>query len=159
MSFWTYVKGVVFVEGRGSSQAQVQYCIDSVMNHLPKVTGSEGNMEMHAVKLDGHDCWSNFDEFYNFIPGHGIEVQHKYAIVLNGDLRDRLFEDTFKEFVAFLCRLSKRLVVGSVNVTVCGNSMNSDNWYREYHFTNHVPYHDMYDYEDQWTDMLFHELE
>lgn len=159
MSFWTYVKGVVFVEGRGASQAQVQYCIDSVLSHLPKVTGSEGNMEIHAVKLDGHDCWCNLDEFYNFVPGDGIKVQHRYAIVLNGDLRDRLFENTFKELIAFLCRLSKRLYVNWINVKVFGDSMNSDNWYREYCFTNQTQYRDMYDQEDRWTDMLFPEWE
>lgn len=41
MSFWSYVHGTVTVQPLGRTQSEKRYILDTVLSHLPKVTGSE----------------------------------------------------------------------------------------------------------------------
>lgn len=58
MSHWTYVSGIVEVRPIGNTQPQKRYILDTVLEHLPVVSGSEGNMKVHVVQQYGHDCSS-----------------------------------------------------------------------------------------------------
>lgn len=41
MSNWTYVQGLIELDVPGRTQAEKNYILQTVIDHLPKVTGSE----------------------------------------------------------------------------------------------------------------------
>lgn len=41
MSMWTYVRGLIELGVPGRTQAEKDYILQTVIDHLPKVTGSE----------------------------------------------------------------------------------------------------------------------
>lgn len=121
MSKWAYVSGIVTVDVPGRTQAECQYIVETVVNHLPKVTGSERDMVVHIVKEDGHNVSSSCDEFGVPLPGgEWMEYQDTYMLVLEGYLRDRLFDEAFREFSKWLTRLAKRIWVKDCIVRVTG---------------------------------------
>ena len=112
MSSWTHVKGMVEVEPLGCTQAEKRYILETVLNHLPCVSGSENDM-------------SSCDEFMQYSnKGNGtygsFETQCTYFLLVDDNLRDRAFEETYKEFQKWLCRLAKRMPVIDVMVEVKG---------------------------------------
>ena len=40
MSWWTYVNGFIEVEPAGCTQPEKRYVLETVLSHLPKVTGA-----------------------------------------------------------------------------------------------------------------------
>lgn len=103
-------------------------------------------MEIHIVRAYGHNTWQNFDEFYNRV--EDFKTQSRYFLVLDGNLRDRYYEDTFKELNKFLNRLGKRLMVDSVYVRLY-------NYERSHIFTNKNDcYENMFDDENPYYDYL-----
>lgn len=42
MSWWTYINGSIVVYPMGRTQPEKKYILDTVLAHLPLVTGSEG---------------------------------------------------------------------------------------------------------------------
>lgn len=124
MSFWSYVKGMIEVYPMGRTQAEMRYILETVLSHLPPVTGSEGNMKVHIVQKSGHDCSCSDDEFGqrtkmgNGRYGRFFDTQSCYFLVVEGDLRDRLFDQTYEEFQKWLCRLAKRVRVKDVMVKI-----------------------------------------
>ena len=127
MSSWTYVQGLIKLDVPGRTQAEKNYILQTVIDHLPKVTGSEKSMNIYTIQTAGHDSWQNFDEFYNRV--EDFRTQSRYFLVLDGNLRDRHYKDTFKELNNFLNRLGKRLMVDSVYVRLY-------NYERSHIFTN-----------------------
>lgn len=130
MSMWTYVQGLIELDVPGRTQAEKDYILQTVIDHLPKVTGSEGNMDIHTVRAYGHNMRSNRDEFDNL--AWDFKTQSRYFLVLDGSLRDRWYEDTFKELNKFLNRLAKRLIIDSAYVRLNDIGIN----YNSYTFTN-----------------------
>ena len=126
MSYWTYVSGIVDVMPLGRSQAEKRYILDTVLAHLPKVTGSERDMNVYVIQKNGYNSSSSHDEFgqwSNLGNGrydHSFETQDHYLIVVDGSFRDRMFEETYREFMKWLCRLAKRVMVEDVLVEVKG---------------------------------------
>ena len=55
MSHWSYIQGVITVQPMGQTQPQKRYILETVLNHLPRVTGSEGDMDVYITQLNGHD--------------------------------------------------------------------------------------------------------
>lgn len=165
MSNWTYVKGVVEVDVPGRTQAEIRYVLESVLDHLPSVTGSERDMSVYISQRDGHNCSSSCDEFglktdnlkdyegYRTRDRGWLETQSRYMLTVDGALRDREFEETKREFVKWLCRLAKRLSVYWVVVEISsyGHSM----------IISRVrPFEDMFEWKDgekRWTSYLFWE--
>ena len=41
MSWWTYINGTITVSPMGRTQAEKRYILETVLDHLPLVTGSE----------------------------------------------------------------------------------------------------------------------
>ena len=115
---WTYVRGLIEIGAPGRTQAEKDYILQTVIDHLPKVTGSERNMEIHTVRAYGHDMRSNRDELDNL--SLDFKTQSRYFLVLDGNLRDRYYEDTFKELNKFLNRLAKRIYIESMYVNLLG---------------------------------------
>ena len=93
-----------------------------------------------------------FHEFYNRV--EDFKTQSRYFLVLDGSLRDRYYEDTFKELNKFLNRLAKRLIVDSAYVRLNDIGIN----YNSYTFTNkNNCYGNMFEHENPWYDYLMWE--
>lgn len=151
MSSWTYVQGLIELDVPGRTQAEKNYILQTVIDHLPKVTGSEKSMNIYTIQTAGHDSWQNFDEFYNRV--EDFRTQSRYFLVLDGNLRDRHYKDTFKELNKFLNRLGKRLMVDSVYVRLY-------NYERSHIFTNKNDcYGKMFENDDPWYNYLMWEFE
>lgn len=132
MSYWTYINGVVTVSPMGRTQAEMRYILETVLQHLPNVTGSERDMNVHIVQKAGHNYSSSHDEFGQITDnltdrygcrnrkGGWLEKQNYYILVVEGQFRDRMFDQTYREFQKWLCRLAKRVVVQDVLVQIEG---------------------------------------
>lgn len=144
MSYWTYVNGVINVDVSGRTQPESRYILETVLSHLPKVTGSEGNMNVYIIQKAGHNISASHNEF-SVREEECFYVQSEYILVVDGNLRDRMFEDTFKEFNNFINRLAKRLEVLSILVSVKGYD-------KEYTFQDSEAYYDMYEWPSWCND-------
>lgn len=131
MSSWTYINGTIRVSPMGRTQEEKRFILETVLNHLPLVTGSEKDMDIYIIQKNGHNQSSSHDEFgkstNNLIDYYGdkssngvLKIQNSYILVVNGSFRDRKFKDTLKEFNKFLCRLAKRVGVEDVMVEIKG---------------------------------------
>ena len=125
MSYWTYVRGTVVVSPMGRTQAEKRYILETVLDHLPFVTGSEGDMDVYIIQKNGYNTSSSHTEFgmwggYRNWKTLSTEVQREYILVVDGSLRDRQFEQTYREFQKWLCRLAKRVDVEDVLVEIKG---------------------------------------
>ena len=151
MSSWTYVQGFIELDVPGRTQAEKNYILQTVIDHLPKVTGSEKPMNIYTIQTAGYDSWQNFDEFYNRV--EDFRTQSRYFLVLDGNLRSRYYEDTFKELNKFLNRLGKRLMVDLVYVRLYD--------YNHSHiFTNkNNCYGKMFENDNPWYNYLMWEFE
>lgn len=121
MSYWTYISGVVTVSPMGRTQAEKRYILDTVLDHLPRVTGSERDMTVHVVQKADYNCSSSHDEFgmaaFYKGPDNLINQQTEYMLVIEASLRDRMFEGTLRELNKWLNRLAKR--AGIEDILVC----------------------------------------
>lgn len=151
MSNWTYIQGLIELDVPGRTQAEKNYILQTVIDHLPKVTGSEKSMNIYTIQTAGYDSWQNFDEFYNRV--EDFKTQSRYFLVLDGNLRDRYYKDTFKELNKFPNRLGKRLMVDSVYVRLYD--------YNHSHiFTNKNDcYGKMFENDNPWYNYLMWEFE
>ena len=129
MSYWTYIHGIIAVRPLGSTQPQKRYVLETVLAHLPAVTGSEKNMKVHVVQKYGHSGSSSCNEFdepmwYRRDADNGgrLRTQDTYFLVLEASLRDRMFEDTLQELNRWLNRLAKRVSVEDILVKLTGRS-------------------------------------
>lgn len=132
MSYWTHINGTVVVHPMGRTQAEKRYILDTVLEHLPIVSGSERDMNVYVIQKNGYNCSSSHDEFgevtNNLIDNYGdksrkrgwLRTQNEYILVVDGALRDRHFNQTYREFQKWLCRLAKRIDVVDVMVEVKG---------------------------------------
>ena len=123
MSHWTHVLGAVRVSPMGRTQPEKRYVLDTVLEHLPRVTGSEGDMEVWVTQGGGGEESCSCDEFDmrtdkatdwygNRDRRHGMHrMDSDYLLTLSGNLRDREFDETFKELQRWLIRLAKRVPI------------------------------------------------
>lgn len=141
MSFWTYIHGTVIVDAFGRTQPEIEYILKTILDHLPRVTGSEGDMDTYMIKTNGYNMYASLDEFgektNNLKNSYGDKsfedgwkrTQSKYIIVVDGSLRDRMFHQTFRELSNWLCRLAKRTSVEDVMIKL-------NDFEKTYLFTN-----------------------
>lgn len=127
MSSWTYVSGFIAVSPIGGTQPQKRYILETVLEHLPVVSGSERNMKVHIVQKYGYNCSSSMNEFdedmyfrRNADCDGWYRTQRTYLLVLEAALRDRVFEETLREFNKWMNRLAKRVFVEDILVRVEG---------------------------------------
>lgn len=132
MSSWTYITGTITVSPIGRTQAQKRYILDTVLAHLPIVSGSEKDMDVYVIQKNGYNGSSSCDEFgeitNNLVDWHGnrtrsrgmLRVQDEYILVVNAALRDREFDETYREFIKWLVRLGKRVMIDNVLVQISG---------------------------------------
>ena len=132
MSFWTYLTGTVTVRPMGRTQTEKRYILDTVLEHLPLVTGSERDMNVYVIQKNGDSSSSSCDAFgevtNNLVDSYGnksrkrgwLRTQDEYILVVDGSFRARMFDQTFREFMKWLCRLGKRVDIEDVLVEVKG---------------------------------------
>lgn len=123
MSWWTYINGTVTVSPMGRTQAEKRYILETILDHLPVVSGSERDMEIYIIQKNGYSSSSSHTEFgewggYRDRKTLSTKVQDQYILVVNASLRDRMFSETFREFQNWLCRLAKRVSVEDVLVEI-----------------------------------------
>ena len=132
MSYWTYITGTITVSPIGRTQAQKRYILDTVLAHLPIVSGSERDMNVYVIQKNGHNSSSSCDEFgertNNLTDWHGnktrsrgwLYTQDEYILVVDAALRDREFNQTYREFIKWLVRLGKRVMIENILVKISG---------------------------------------
>lgn len=130
MSWWSYIHGTIVVSPTGRTQAEKRYVLDTVLDHLPRVSGSEKDIDIYIIQKNGYNSSMSCDEFgertNNLIDYRGnksqkngwLRMQDEYILVVDGSLRDRDFEETFRSFQKWLIRLAKRISVRSVFVKI-----------------------------------------
>ena len=97
MSQWTYIIGRIVVSPLGYSHEQRLNTLKNIISTLPSITGSEGNMQITFNQSD-----------------------EEYVLRIKGDLRDRQFEQTVKEYEKFIRRLEQKIDVEKVYVEITG---------------------------------------
>ena len=127
MSTWQNITGVVEVQPIGDTQHMKRYVLESVLGHLPKVTGSEGNMKVHIVRKSGHSSSASYNEFMEDLYFRQdadcdgwMRTQDSYLLVLEAALCDRYFGQTLHELTRWLNRLAKRVRVTDILVRLSG---------------------------------------
>lgn len=100
MSYWTYIQGTITVRPMGRTQPEKRYILETVLNHLPRVTGSEGDMNTYIIQKNGHNSSCSCDEFgevtNNLTDWYGnkshtrgaLRTQDEYILVVNAALRE-----------------------------------------------------------------------
>ena len=63
MSYWTYINGTITVCPMGRTQLEKRYILETVLSHLPRVTGSEGDMNTYIIQKNGYSGSYSCDEF------------------------------------------------------------------------------------------------
>lgn len=150
MSAWTYITGVITVFPMGRTQPEKRYILDTILEHMPRVTGSEQDMHVHVIQKHGYNCSSSHNEFGERIPWNRNETQDKYFVIIEASLRDRYFEETLKELNKWLNRLAKRAGIEELLVKLSGWTK-SDFEHREIIISNAKPYEQMTEWPS-WTD-------
>ena len=152
MSWWTYITGTIEVSVPGRTQAECDYILRTVLDHLPPVTGSEHDMEIFVNKSDylntscSHDelgdRTENLVDFYgNKTEKYGwLEYNSHYIVSVTGSFRDRVMSETVKEFMNWMTRFSKRMQVESVLVKI-----HDGGWHKPFLLTKAKPFGDMYE--------------
>lgn len=122
MSYWTYINGTIYVLPMGRTQAEKRYILDTVLSHLPIVSGSERDMNIYVIQKNGYSSSSFHDEFgqRSFMDywGDASRMQDTYILVVEASLRDRQYSETYRMFQKWLCRLAKRVQVDDVLVEI-----------------------------------------
>ena len=155
MSYWTYVRGVIQVDGVGRTQPEIEYILKTVLDHLPLVTGSERNMHVYLNREVGYNESHSHNEFGEFLhyESFGLDVaydderkdrmQTKYLITIEGDFRDRYYEQTYKEFMHWLTVLAKRTLIDTCLVSLIGYT--EDGEYKKT-VINPINLHDLFEW-------------
>lgn len=151
MSAWTYITGVITVFPMGRTQPEKRYILDTVLEHMPRVTGSEQDMHVHVIQKHGYNCSSSHNEFGERIPWNENKTQDKYFVVIEASLRDRYFEETLRELNKWLNRLAKRAGIEELLVKLTGwSKVGLEN--KEIIISNAKPYEQMAEWPS-WTDI------
>ena len=142
MSMWTYIIGTIRVSVPGRTSAETKYILEMILYHLPQVTGSENDMDISILLSDYSYISDDEDEFGNrteTVKCNGFRINTDYLLVLEGNLRDRTFDRTKRDFIKWLYRLAKRIEVGDICVKI------SDRTDHELGITDAVPFSEMYE--------------
>lgn len=145
MSSWTYITGVITVFPMGRTQPEKRYILDTILEHMPRVTGSEEDMHVHVVQQAGYDTSSSHTEFGEWVPWKDNNTQSKYLVIIEGALRDRYFHETLRELNKWLNRLAKRAGIEEILVKLRGYDSNYESgWkWKELIISDPKPYHKM----------------
>ena len=89
-------------------------------------------MDIYVIQKNGYNNSCSCDEFgqrtNNLVDSYGyksrnrgwLQTQNEYILTIDGALRDREFEQTYREFIKWLVRLGKRVQIEHLLVEVKG---------------------------------------
>lgn len=161
MSYWTHILGVIKVCPMGRTQHEKTYILNTVLDHLPVVSGSEEDMDVIVNVDPRHNSSCSCDEFMqrtnNLRDRYGdrsrsggwLRTSDDYYLTIVADLRDRMFAETFMAFQKWLCRLAKRVDVDEVNVTIKADDRKEPYFIHEVSWNNQ--YSEMFE-EPSWVE-------
>lgn len=152
MSYWTYINGVITVEPMGRTQHEKRYILETILDHLPKVTGSERDMNISILeKQSGVTSSCNCNEFGEFTyRRHSYpDIYEQYMVVIDGSFRDRYFEETKRELNKFLNRLAKRVYMNDILVEMHG--FDYGGYQKKLIISNAEPYKQMEEGPSWWN--------
>ena len=119
MSSWTYVSGLIEADTCAQTDAEAIFKAQTVVEHLPRITGSEDAAHFVVVPMPGwHNQSNGLDELGHFSDlgdkhysgrWNPFHSQSGVFLALHGSLRDRWFEQTLHETTKCLSRLASRL--------------------------------------------------
>lgn len=130
MSSWTHIQGTITVSPMGRTQAEKRYILDTVLAHLPIVSGSDKDMDVYVIQKNGHNGSSSCDEFgyitNNLLDDCGrksrkrgwLRTQDEYILVVDAELRGKEFEQVYRQFIKWLIRLGKRVMIEDILVQI-----------------------------------------
>ena len=144
MSCWTHITACLSVEtGIIAKKPELKRKVKQYLKNAPKITGSEADADVFVniqsghnfytsrncercvykdtlrdIKVDGED-WTECDA----PTGHKCSAEYQTCIVISiqGDLRDRMKDETQKEFDAFLKYIEKEYWVRDYSVNIEGD--------------------------------------
>lgn len=128
MSMWVHIIAAIHVETYVEEKDLETYIKEKLKN-APKITGSESNADIFINKKSGFNTWTNCDcehcEYKKTIKNCGKnkftcespddfqcpegKYQTRAVITVLGDLRDRILEETTKEYEEFILYISNTL--------------------------------------------------
>lgn len=126
MSSWSYIQGTITVSPIGRTQAQKRYILDTVLEHLPVVYG----MNIYVNQKNGYNHSGSCDEFgyitNNLLDDCGrksrkrgwLRTQDEYILVVDAELRGKEFEQIYRQFIKWLIRLGKRVMIEDILVQI-----------------------------------------
>jgi len=126
VSTWTYIQGTITVSPIGRTQAEKRYILDTVLAHLPVVYG----MNIYVNQKNGYNHSGSCDEFgyitNNLLDDCGrksrkrgwLRTQDEYILVVDAELRGKEFEQVYRQFIKWLIRLGKRVMIEDILVQV-----------------------------------------
>lgn len=115
MSWWTHLNGIIKIDVPHSFYTEKslleygEWLIKTVRAECD-ITGSERNVELNAMSLHSN----------GFI-GDGTYSRSEYGdlvIVMNGNFRDREFDETYNETIAFIHKLMEYVHIDNININV-----------------------------------------
>ena len=89
-------------------------------------------MDVYVIQKNGHNNSCSCDEFgeitNNLTDWYGnktrsrgmLRTQDEYILVVDAALRDREFDETYREFIKWLVRLGKRVMIDNILVKISG---------------------------------------
>lgn len=119
MGLWTCIHGVLTVNPFGCTVAEQEYVLKTVLEHQPMIWQDGGLMDVHVNRRSIGNCYSTCDRFGNrtdllyTCSGGCFERSTDFFITLDARIDDVL---SCSEFMHWLCRLAKRVLVKDVLV-------------------------------------------
>lgn len=138
MSSWTHIVAAIDVDTYKRS-ATIKEDVEKMLEHAPKITGSEGPADVFVNVLSGHNYWTSCDcercEYGNtvrYLDEGGFECdatmdyrcpqgeyQTRVVITIIGDLRDRMKDTTKEEWKAFKKYIEKHVNGNGFGIRNC----------------------------------------
>lgn len=111
MSCWTHITACFSVEtGIVAKKPDVLKQVRSYLKNAPKITGSESDADIFVNIQKGYDLFGSDGKF-----------QTRVVISIQGDLRDRMQEQTQKEFDEFLKYVEDKYYIRDYSVNIEGD--------------------------------------
>lgn len=104
MSNWTHVTGCLYVETY-KERKNIKKYVEKMLVKAPKITGSEGNLDIFVNPLSGY----NVSSYKTDKNGDWLHYQTCVVITMVGDLRDTEIKYKKPEILEFLKYIEKFL--------------------------------------------------
>lgn len=141
MSYWTHITACLSVD-TCIAEPDMLETVTKYITKAPKITGSEGDASVFINLQEGHNMWTSYDcdhckykdtQREVIVDGKSFlecdapsddncsaEYQTCIVISIQGDLRDRMKDQTEKEFKEFLKFIKKEYIIRDYSINIEG---------------------------------------